>query len=249
MAAYGRLCTEFYDLDKPSAPVEALTFYIERARNAGGRILEPMCGSGRFLLPMSLAGLPIDGVDSSPEMLAACRAHARKHGANVSLFLQDLAGLDLPHRYSMAFIPSGSIGLVTDEEELNRVLSRIRSHLEPNGILLLELVPRSDLAVSLTESAPRAVQCADGSSITYRCNASRSSRPDTICYSGEYTRHDGTRVVETEAEELLLRLYDPQWVSAKLLACGLKTTKVSGASELAFLARSDCTLVEARADA
>jgi SAM-dependent methyltransferase len=249
MAAYGSLCTEFYDLDKPSAPAEALTFYIELARTAGGRILEPMCGSGRFLLPMSLAGLPIDGVDSSPEMLAACRAHARKHGANVSLFLQDLAGLDLPHRYSMAFIPSGSIGLVTDGEELHKVLSRICSHLEPSGILLLELVSRSDLAAGLTESEPRTVKCLDGSFITYRCNASRSIRPDTICYSGEYTRHDGSRIVETEAEELLLRQYDPQWVSEQLLACGFKTTKVSGASELAFLAESDCTLVEARADA
>lgn len=246
MAAYGSLCTEFYDLDKPSAPAEALAFYVERARHAGGRILEPMCGSGRFLLPMSLAGLPLDGVDSSPAMLAACRNHARTLGTEVSLFLQDLAVLELPHSYSMAFIPSGSIGLITDEEELSRVFSRIGAHLEPGGLLLLELVSRADLAVSLTASEPRAVQCADGSAITYRCNASRSSRPDTICYAGTYTRHHGTRVVATEAEELLLRLYDPRWVSAELLACGFETTKVSGASELAFLADSGCTLVEAR---
>ena len=54
MSAYGSLCTEFYDLDKPSAPADALAFYVARARKVGGRILEPMCGSGRFLLPMSL---------------------------------------------------------------------------------------------------------------------------------------------------------------------------------------------------
>jgi hypothetical protein len=249
MAAYGSLCTEFYDLDKPSAPSEALAFYVERARNAGGRALEPMCGSGRFLLPMSLAGLPIDGVDSSPAMLAACRTHARKLGVDVRLFLQDLATLELPHRYSMAFIPSGSIGLITGEEELHRVLSRICAHLEPNGTLLLELVISAGEAIGLTELEPRAVLCADGSSITYKCNASRSTRLDTICYSGTYTRHHGTRVVETEAEELLLRLYDPENISVALANCGLKTTKVSGASELAFLAASGCTLVEARADA
>lgn len=249
MAAYGSLCTEFYDLDKPFAPAEALDFYVHRARKAGGRILEPMCGSGRFLLPMSLAGLVVDGVDSSPAMLAACRAHARRLGADVSLFLQNLAALELPYRYSMAFIPSGSIGLITDERELQGVLSQIAAHLEPNGTFLLELVSGTDLAVSLTESEPRTVQCADGSSITYRCNASRSNTPDTICYSGTYTRHYGTRVVGTEAEELLLREYDPQRLSAQLLACGLKTTAVSGASELSFLAASGCTLIEARADA
>jgi len=117
MSAYGSLCTEFYDLDKPSAPADALAFYVARARKAGGRVLEPMCGSGRFLLPMSLAGLPVDGVDSSAAMIAACRAHARSLGSDVSVFLQELASLELPHRYSLAFIPSGSIGLVTDDEE------------------------------------------------------------------------------------------------------------------------------------
>jgi SAM-dependent methyltransferase len=247
MAAYGSLCTEFYDLDKPSAPAEALVFYVARARKTGGRVLEPMCGSGRFLLPMSLAGLPIDGVDSSPAMLDACRSHAQGLGAQVNLFLQDLASLELPHRYSMAFIPSGSIGLITREEELHKVLSRIYAHLEPNGTLLLELVNDQDQSDSPTESEPRVVLCADGSSITYTCSASRSTRPDTICYSGTYTRRHGTRVVEKEAEELLLRLHDPQKLSSELTNCGFKTTAASGASDLAFLSESGCTLVEARA--
>jgi hypothetical protein len=52
MSSYGSLCTEFYDLDKPNAPRDALDFYALKARAAGGRVLEPMCGSGRFLVPM-----------------------------------------------------------------------------------------------------------------------------------------------------------------------------------------------------
>ena len=68
MEAYGSLCTEFYDLDKPAAPAAALAYYLDRARDAQGRILEPMCGSGRFLIPMLRAGLPIDGVDASRAM-------------------------------------------------------------------------------------------------------------------------------------------------------------------------------------
>lgn len=247
MTAYGSLCTEFYDLDKPSAPAEALAFYVERARKADGRVLEPMCGSGRFLLPMSLAGVPVDGVDSSPAMLAACRTHARKLGGHVSVFLQDLASLDLPHRYSLAFIPSGSIGLITGEEELRKVLSRLYAHMLPNGTILLELVNDHRQAVSPAECEPRAVLCADGSSITYTCSASRSTGPDTICYSGTYTKRHGARVIETEAEELLLRLYDAEQLSAELASCGFKATTVSGAGELAFLAESGCTLVEARA--
>jgi len=249
MAAYGSLCTEFYDLDKPSAPAEALAFYIGRARKAEGRILEPMCGSGRFLLPMSLAGLQVDGVDSSQDMLEACRAHARELGVAVSVFQQDLASLELPHRYSLAFIPSGSIGLITEQGEIKRALSCIYTHMEPSGTLLLELVSDSRQAITPTDFEPRTVRCADGSSITYTCSATQSTRSDTICYSGTYTRRHGARIIETEVEELVLRLYDAEQLSAELASCGFKTTTVADQSALAFLAESGCTLVEARADA
>lgn len=245
MAAYGILCTEFYDLDKSAAPAEALDFYVQRARKADGRILEPMCGSGRFLLPMSLSGLAVDGVDSSPAMLEACRSRSRELPAKPSLFLQDLALLELPRKYRMAFIPSGSIGLITEEEELLAALSRICAHLESNGSLLLEIVTSHSGSQSPTELEPRVVLCADGSSIIYRCIASRSTRPNTICYSGTYTRHNRTQVVETEAEELLLRWHDPQELCRMLHDCGFKATTVSGAAELPFLSESGCTLVEA----
>ena len=50
MNSYRRLCTEFYDIDKPRPPDEAFAFYRGRAEQVKGPILEPMCGSGRFLL-------------------------------------------------------------------------------------------------------------------------------------------------------------------------------------------------------
>ena len=55
MHTYGKLCTQFYDLDKPTAPPEALAFYLKHARQANGAVLEAMCGSGRFLIPMTQA--------------------------------------------------------------------------------------------------------------------------------------------------------------------------------------------------
>ncbi len=249
MAAYGNLCTAFYDLDKPSAPADALAFYVERARSAGGRVLEPMCGSGRFLLPMAHAGLQIDGIDSSPEMLAACRARAHQLGIPVNVHLQDLTALALPHQYTLAFIPAGSIGLITEDQDLRQVLSRIHAHLVPNGTLLLELVDDTTESLSPRAYAPRSVECGDGSSITYTCSTSRTTSPDTIRYSGTYTKHQGSRVIETETEALSLRLHDVERLSAVLASCGFTITKVSDASELPFLAAGGCTLLEARAAA
>ena len=70
---YSQLCAEYYDLDKPSAQSDALVFYMKYVAEAKGRILEPMCGSGRFLIPIMEEGIEIDGFDVSPHMLDACR--------------------------------------------------------------------------------------------------------------------------------------------------------------------------------
>ena len=66
---YLNLCSEYYDIDKPEAPVDALQFYLEYARQSKGLILEPLCGTGRFFVPILELGLPIEGFDGSTFML------------------------------------------------------------------------------------------------------------------------------------------------------------------------------------
>ncbi len=47
---YGSLCTEMYEFLHEKAPMDELQFYLSYAEK-GMRILEPLCGSGRFLVP------------------------------------------------------------------------------------------------------------------------------------------------------------------------------------------------------
>src|SRR5688572_22112959 len=129
MNSYRKLCTEFYDIDKPAAPAEALAFYLGRALRAGGPVLEPMCGTGRFLVPLAQRGIDIDGTDASPQMLDACRAKCREHGLSPGLHEQFLHELDLPRRYALVMIPAGSFGLVTDRAQVRESLRRIRAHM------------------------------------------------------------------------------------------------------------------------
>jgi len=48
---YLSLCTQVYDLSKPTPPEDAYAFYRSYVESAGKAVLEPMCGTGRFLLP------------------------------------------------------------------------------------------------------------------------------------------------------------------------------------------------------
>jgi len=93
---YLSLCTEVYDLSKPAAPENAYAFYRDYAMNANGLILEPMCGTGRFLLPLLEEGFDVQGFDASEHMLQALhtKASAKKLTPTVwQGFVEDLKNL------------------------------------------------------------------------------------------------------------------------------------------------------------
>jgi hypothetical protein len=244
MSSYGDLCTEFYDLDKPEAPPDALDFYTRRAQAAGGRILEPMCGSGRFLVPMIRSGLLVDGTDASRPMIAACARRLASSGVDAELFEQSLEALSLPYTYTLAFIPSGSIGLLPTDEALLRSLSRLRSHLQPGASLLLEFSEMPAIS-DCVELAPRAVQSSDGTVITYTCSAHRVSPSGSTLFRGKYTKTKNELVIATEDEALTVRSFSPSQFASLLLRSGFATSTFYTAKELPFLRESGCVLVEA----
>ena len=140
-AEYKRLLTEAYDLDKPEAPALELAWYRSYvdAAPAGAPVLEVMCGSGRFLLPMLADGVDIDGIDASADMLDAARRHAADRGLDVHYRLHEQAAedLSLPRRYGFALCSTGSFGLLPDVDVAGLVLRRIHDHLVPGGSTLV----------------------------------------------------------------------------------------------------------------
>lgn len=64
---YGSLCTEMYEILHKKAPNDELEFYLSYAKKEE-KILEALCGSGRFLIPFMNQGFNIFGIDLSAEM-------------------------------------------------------------------------------------------------------------------------------------------------------------------------------------
>jgi SAM-dependent methyltransferase len=143
VSTYGKLCTEFYDIDKPEPPPDAFDFYLAEAERAQGAILEPMCGSGRFLLQLLARGFDVTGSDASPSMLAACRAHARRLGLEPALKEERLDALTSDRSFGLIFIPSGSFCLITDEAAALAGLVRIRELLAADGRFIVEVERRA----------------------------------------------------------------------------------------------------------
>lgn len=119
-------------------------FYREIIEQRGGPALDVGCGTGRLLLDYLLAGLDVDGVDNSPEMLAICRDKAAASGLDVDarLFRQEMDTLALPRRYATIFVPSSSFQLLTDEGAAEQAMARFREHLEPGGLLVMPFMSK-----------------------------------------------------------------------------------------------------------
>lgn len=139
MDQYG-VYARFYDLDLGEQDEDL--FLIEQfAARCGSPILEMACGTGRVLIPLARQGYEVTGVDVSPAMLEVARRRIAAEGLTerVSLVQQDMRELALDRRFNLVFVAVNSfMHLLTPEDQL-RTLVRIRQHLNPNGLLLLDL--------------------------------------------------------------------------------------------------------------
>ncbi len=136
---YRALCTEYYELDKPTAPKDAFECYLYYAKEANGPILEPMCGTGRFLVPLLEHGYDVTCFDYSPHMLDVCRRKCIERGLATQLQEATFETFSLTGLYSLIFIPSGSFGHLITSEQVNQALTFIADRLKPGGKFVVEI--------------------------------------------------------------------------------------------------------------
>lgn len=223
MSPYGELSTEFYALDKPTAPPDAFDFYEAIARETRGHIHEPMCGTGRFLLPLSAQGLDISGSDASPHMLERCRTLAQNEGLSPSLSQQSLEALYCERAPSLIFIPSGSFGLLIDDERVKAALHRVHEVLAPGGRFLVEA---ERLLPSQAEPSGvwggRWVERPEGGRIILSWLVQYSGAPNVTTNLHRYELVEDGKLIATHFEELRVRSYEPREFGNLLEAAGFR---------------------------
>lgn len=125
---YGNLCTEMYEILHDKAPQDELDFYLSYAEK-NKKILEIMCGSGRFLVPFLEYGYNIRGVDFSVEMLEKLKLKAPEADVEYA----DIAEYTTNEQFDYIFISSGSVSLFTDMNLCQKILKKIKGLIAPAG--------------------------------------------------------------------------------------------------------------------
>jgi ribosomal protein S18 acetylase RimI-like enzyme/2-polyprenyl-3-methyl-5-hydroxy-6-metoxy-1,4-benzoquinol methylase len=222
---YLGLCTQVYDLSKPNPPEEAYAFYRNYVMNANGPILEPMCGTGRFLLPLIEEGFNVHGFDASEHMLEALHTKASAKNLNPTVWKGLVEDLKRPEKYKLIFIPDGSFGLIIEFEAVRASLKKFYDHLDDNGVFVFE-------GITTKWKAP---QCKVWTGDVWHrqdrkfiiANFLTLPDHDDIRHSiARYELVDGNQIIQTEIEDFKVKLYNPKDLIKMLDEAGFKDIRM-----------------------
>jgi SAM-dependent methyltransferase len=149
-----------------------IDFYVARATEAAGPVLEVACGTGRLTLPMARQRVEVHALDASPAMLSLLRAKlAGEPDLRVWVHEADMRAFDLDVRFSRILVPFHAFTHLLDCEAQVAALRAFHRHLRPDGRLILDLpAQRVDLPAGESKlsdySPPQSLS--DGRRLTVR---------------------------------------------------------------------------------
>ena len=209
---YRGLVAQWYDrlLENEKKDIE---YYRSIVQECSGHVLELACGTGRLLVPFLQAGVDIEGLDISGDMLKICRNKLKDLNLATKLYEQDIAEFSTNKQYDTIFIAGGSFQLLDDFDQAMACLSCIFHHLLPGGGLVLDLFPLWEEARSSQSGAWQLGRTArNDKGETFNCYAATEWDYSRQIQKGhyKYELHRNGRLASTIIDEMNLRWYSRQ---------------------------------------
>jgi SAM-dependent methyltransferase len=134
---------DFYDLTTPASFRGDAEWYVRKARESGGPVLELGAGTGRLTLPIARQGTVIHALDSHNGMLGRLR-HKRSQLLQVErdrivVVEADMRHFELKQDFALVMIPFRAfLHNLTFDDQL-ACLRCVKDHLRPDGLLALNV--------------------------------------------------------------------------------------------------------------
>ncbi|HEY1628152.1 MAG TPA: class I SAM-dependent methyltransferase [Streptosporangiaceae bacterium] len=114
---------------------ETVAFLAKLA--AGGDALEFAVGTGRIALPLTQAGVRVDGIELSPDMLA--RLREKPGGDQVKVVEGDMTRASTGSTYRLVYLVYNTIGNVITQDDQVLCFENAARHLAEDGVFVLEV--------------------------------------------------------------------------------------------------------------
>lgn len=125
----------YYDLEHAGFR-DDVDFYLSVLR--AGPVLEVGAGTGRLTLPLVRSGLEVWGVDTSPAMLSRARDKLAGYPGG-HLMCGNILDLLLDVQFAAILLPLNALWHFADVEEQVRLLRQLRSRLQVDGMLVIDV--------------------------------------------------------------------------------------------------------------
>ena len=221
---YLNLCAEFFDLDKPFANLHEYAFYLQYISKTKGSILEPMCGTGRYLIPFLEDGYLIDGFDASPFMLNALKNKCAQKNLTPHVWQQFLEEVETTKQYDLIFIPDCSFCLFLDTAHIALSLKKIYSLLSSGGTFVFDLETIYSVPAHVGIWQGKAYTKENGQLLIFNMLPLpvKNNIATVIC---RYELVEATHIIKTEVEYFQIKLYEQMEMDALLHNAGFKNIK------------------------
>jgi SAM-dependent methyltransferase len=133
--SFGYEVSKRYDAEDTRGDEEETVAFL--ARLAGGRdALEFAVGTGRIALPLSAAGVRVDGIEMSRHMLD--RMREKPGGEDVEVTMGDMSRVTTGRTYGLVYLVYNTIGNLLTQDDQVRCFENASRHLGDNGVFVLE---------------------------------------------------------------------------------------------------------------
>ena len=103
-----------------------------------GAALELGIGTGRIALPLSARGVPVDGIDLSPDMVE--RLRAKEGGSAIAVTIGDFATTRIEGSFTLAYLVANTIMNLTTQAEQVECFRNVAEHLVPGGHFVVDVI-------------------------------------------------------------------------------------------------------------
>jgi SAM-dependent methyltransferase len=124
---------DLYDLEYSHS--YDVPFWLAMAGREGGPIVEWGAGTGRIAIPLAEAGFDVTAVELSERMVE----QGRKKSGKPEWIHGDMRSVDPGRRYKLAVSAFNSFLCLLDVDDALAFLRNAREHLEPGGLLGIEI--------------------------------------------------------------------------------------------------------------
>lgn len=132
-------CYDLLHAADTEAELSAVLELHTRFGNGGRRVLEPACGTGRYLEALARRGFTALGYDTNRNVLAFARRRLRPWGAAAGAVRGDMRAFRRPGAFDLAFNTLGSIRHLLTQGDALRHLRAVARSLRPGGLYVVGL--------------------------------------------------------------------------------------------------------------